>query len=97
MALGICYARPYHLNYSFDRVDDPYQQSFTADSNVDQSFSRFRVAFAKDFRFKPPGDAGFLTHISGGVGVDAGYERWEFKSDVRSASENATTPHFVTL
>src|SRR5688572_13086434 len=24
MAIGICYARPYHLNYSFDRLDDPF-------------------------------------------------------------------------
>src|SRR2546427_10647204 len=35
MALGLCYAQPYHLNYSFDRVDDPFQQAFVADSNVD--------------------------------------------------------------
>jgi hypothetical protein len=81
----------FHINYSFDRVDDPFQKTFTADSNVDQSFSRFRVAFAKDFRFSPPGEAGFLPHVSVGGGIDAGYEKWEFKSDVRSATDHATT------
>jgi hypothetical protein len=91
MALGICYARPYHLNYSFDRVDDPFQKTFVADSNVDQSFNRFRIAFAKDFRLQPQG---FLTHVSGGIGVDAGYERWEFKSTTASASDNATALGF---
>jgi len=90
MALGLCYASPYHLNYSFDRVDDPFQQTFTPDSNVDQSFGRFRAALAKDFRIKEPGEAGFLTHVSGAVAVDAGYERWEFKSTTESASDNST-------
>jgi long-subunit fatty acid transport protein len=90
MALGICYAQPYHLNYSFDKVNDPNQTQFTPDSNVDQSFGRFRVAFAKDFRFKKPGEPGYATHLSAGAGLDLGYERWEFKSAARSASDNAT-------
>ncbi|HLF92987.1 MAG TPA: hypothetical protein VJB14_05975 [Planctomycetota bacterium] len=90
MALGICYARPYHLNYSFDKVADPTQTVFTADSNVDQSFSRFRVAFGKDFRFAKSGESGWFTHLSAGAAVDIGYERWEFKSAARSASDNAT-------
>jgi long-subunit fatty acid transport protein len=89
-ALGICYAQPYHLNYSFDQVADPFQTSFTPDSNVDQSFGRFRIALAKDFRFEKPGVQGFLTHLSVGVGLDVGYERWEFKSAARNASDNAT-------
>jgi long-subunit fatty acid transport protein len=90
LALGVCYARPYHLNYSFDKVTDPELKVFTPTSNIDQSLSRFRVAAAKDFRFSPPGVAGFLTHLSVGVGVDVGIERWEFKSASRSASDTAT-------
>ncbi len=90
MAVGLCYARPYHLNYSFDEVADPLQTTFTPDSNVDQSFSRFRVAFAKDFRFKEAGQPGFLTHLSAAVALDIGYERWEFKSATTDASDNAT-------
>ncbi len=90
MSVGICYARPYHLNYSFDQVDDPAQTVFTPDSNVDQSFNRFRVAFAKDFRIRKPGEAGFFTHLSAGLAVDAGYTRWEFTSTADSASDNVT-------
>jgi hypothetical protein len=87
MAVGICYARPYHLNYSFDQVADPFQTSFEPDSNVDQSFNRFRVAFAKDFRF---GEAGWFNHLSAGLGLDLAYERWEFKSTTQDVSDNAT-------
>ncbi len=90
MAVGICYARPYHLNYSFDQVNDPFQTVFEPDSNVDQSFSRFRVAFAKDFRFAETGQPGWFNHLSAGLGLDAGYERWEFKSTTQDASDNAT-------
>ncbi len=90
MALGICYAQPYHLNYSFDQVNDPTQTQFIPDSNVDQSFGRFRASFAKDFRFRKPGEPGFFNHLSAGAALDLGYERWEFKSTTRSASDNAT-------
>ena len=90
MAVGLCYARPYHLNYSFDELQDPFTTTFAPDTNVDQSFSRFRIAFAKDFRLRPAGEPGFFTHISVGGGLDAGYERWEFKSATESASDNST-------
>ncbi len=90
MAVGFCYARPYHLNYSFDQVDDPFTTTFKADSNVTESFSRFRLAFAKDFRFAPVGDAGWFTHVSAGGGLDVGYERWEFTSVATKVTDNAT-------
>ena len=90
MALGVCYARPYHLNYSFDQVSDPNQTQFTPDSNVDQSFARFRVAYALDFRLRKDGEPGFFTHLSAGAALDLGYERWEFKGETRSVSDNAT-------
>ena len=89
-AVGVCWAQPYHLNYSFDRISDPAQTTFTPDSNVDQSFGRFRVAVAKDFRFQKLGTPGFFTHLSLGASLDLGYERWEFKSAARNASDNAT-------
>jgi long-subunit fatty acid transport protein len=78
MALGVCYARPYHLKYAMDVLSDPNQTAFVPTSNVEQSFSRFRVAFAKDFRLKKVGEAGAFTHIAVGAGVDLSYERWEF-------------------
>lgn len=87
MALGLCYARPYHLNYSFDRLDDPYQKTSNPNSNVDQSFNRFRIALAKDYRIQPEG---FLTHVSLGVGLDAGYEKWAFTSTTSTATDTST-------
>ena len=90
MALGVCYARPYHLNYSFDQINDPNQTQFTPDSNVDQSFARFRVAYAVDFRLRKEGEIGLFPHLSAGAALDLGYERWEFKGQTRSVSDNAT-------
>lgn len=92
MAVGVCFARPYHLNYSFAQVQDPLQTNFTPSSNMEQSFSRFRVAFATDFRLKPAGEAGFFTHVAVGAGLDIGYERWHFTSDAQQESGNATAP-----
>src|SRR5262245_33225384 len=94
MAIGICFARPYHLNYSFDHVEDPAQTTFVPDTNVEQSFSRFRAAFAKDFRFRPAGEGGFFTHLSVGAGVDIGYERWHFDSGGTTTNDTATAPGF---
>jgi hypothetical protein len=94
MAAGFCYARPYHLNYSFNRIDDPLQTEFsttTPNSNLDQAFHRFRVSLAKDFRMSPPGDPGFLTHLSVGVAVDAGYVHRKFHSDIDSVDDGATS------
>jgi long-subunit fatty acid transport protein len=90
MALGVCYARPYVLNYSFDKIEDPSLTTYQADSNMEESFNRFRVAFAKDFRLRPGEETGFFTHLALGAGVDAGYERWEYRSTTQSASDNAT-------
>lgn len=78
MAIGICYARPYHLKYAMDILTSTSQTVFEPRANVEQSLSRFRVAFAKDFRFRPVGETGFFTHLAIGVGADASYERWEF-------------------
>jgi len=78
MALGVCYARPYHIKYAMDILTDPSQTTFVPRSNVEQSFSRFRVAFAKDFRLKALNEPGFLTHVAVGAGLDLSYERWDF-------------------
>jgi len=90
MALGICYARPFNLDYSFDLVNDPRQTTFTPTSNTEESFSRFRVAYAIDFRVKPAGEAGFLTHVSAGAGVDIGFAKWVFTSPTQSLSDTET-------
>jgi long-subunit fatty acid transport protein len=77
-AIGVCYAQPYLLDYAMDQVKDPNQPTFVPEAEVQQVFGRFRVSAAKDFRITDVGTPGFLTHVSGGVGVDLGYERWHF-------------------
>jgi len=90
LAIGFCYAQPYLIDYAMDQVKDPNQPTFVPEAEVQQVFGRFRVSVAKDFRIQDVGTPGFFTHVSGGVALDLGYERWEFKSTTRSASDNAT-------
>lgn len=78
LAIGICYAQPYILDYAMDKVKDPNQSAFVPEAEVQQVFGRFRASAAKDFRIQEPGAPGFFTHVSGGVGLDVGYEHWHF-------------------
>jgi hypothetical protein len=94
MAVGICFARPYHLHYAMDQISDPNQTVFEPTANVEQSLSRFRVAFAKDFRIRPQGEAGLLTHLSLGAGLDVSYERWLFSSPDGQFSDTTSSMGF---
>jgi hypothetical protein len=78
LAIGVCYAQPYLIDYAMDQVKDPNQATFVPEAEVQQVFGRFRVSVAKDFRIQDVGTPGFFTHVSGGVGADLGYERWHF-------------------
>lgn len=91
MAVGLCYARPFDLNYSFDLVNDPLQKTFSPTSNTQESFSRFRVAYALDLRLSGLGEAGFFTHLSAGAGVDVGFVKWQFTSPTQSESDSETS------
>ena len=91
LAIGVCYARPYHLSYTMDSAEDPNQTVFEPDTNIEQSFSRFRACFAKDFRIRGVGEPGFFTHVSFGGAIDIGYERWSVKGAV-TREDNATSP-----
>ena len=90
MAVGLCYAVPYLLNYAMDQVKDPNQPTFVPEAEVEQSLARFRLAFAKDFRIVPPGEAGLLTHVAFGGGLDIGYERWSFSGPGEEVSDSTS-------
>ncbi len=77
-AIGVGFARPYNLDYAMDEILTPSQTAFLPRFEVEESLSRFRLAVARDFRLRPAGEAGFLTHVSVGVGGDLGYEEWRF-------------------
>jgi len=89
MAIGVCYARPYHLNYALNRILDPNQTEFTPKDNVEQAFYRFRAAFARDFKFKD--GPGFFTHLAVGGGLDVGFSRWEFRSTSETDRSDSST------
>jgi len=89
MAFGFCFARPYLLDYAMDQITSSSQTAFEPRNEVKESLSRFRVAFAKDFLIQKKGEPGFLTHAALGLGLDVGYENWEFStpsSDKRDTS-----------
>jgi long-subunit fatty acid transport protein len=92
MAVGFCYAQPYLLQYSLDQVTNPIQTAFIPEAEVQQSLSRFRVAFAKDFAFREADEAGFFTHLSVGLALDIGYERWEFSSPTENEQDTTSAP-----
>jgi long-subunit fatty acid transport protein len=89
-AVGICYARPYLLNYAMDQVTNPNQTTFEPETEIQQDLSRFRVALAKDFKFAEAGTAGFFNHLSVGLSFDIGYERWQFSGLGQDTTDSAT-------
>jgi long-subunit fatty acid transport protein len=79
-AIGAGFARPYNLDYSMDEILSPGQTAFDPRFEVAESLYRFRVAGAHDCRLRSAAEAGFLTHLALGVGLDLGYEEWRFSS-----------------
>ena len=80
MAIGICYSRPYQINYAADEIFDTLQTTFEPDSSIEQSLARFRIAFAYDLRLREPGEPGFFQHLAFGVGLDVGFVNWKFEN-----------------
>jgi hypothetical protein len=57
---------------------------------MDESPQPDPFAFAKDFRLRETGVKGFFSHVSVGVGLDIGYERW--RSHQRRGQPERTAP-----
>jgi hypothetical protein len=74
-AVGFCFAAPFRVEYGLSLLAD--DDVFNA--TLLQSFYRFRLAYAHDFRFSPAGQEGFLTHLSLGIAADLAIVRAEFK------------------
>lgn len=78
LAIGVCYARPYILDYALDQIKDPSRTVFTPEAEVHEDLGRFRVSAAKDFQIQEAGTPGWINHVSAGLGLDVGYETWKF-------------------
>jgi hypothetical protein len=89
MAFGLCFARPYLLNYAMDEVTTANQTTFVPEAEVEQTFTRFRVAFAKDFALRPRGEPGFLTHVAVGAAFDIGSVDWTFQGPSEERSDTS--------
>ena len=86
-SFGLCFTTPFRLKFTYDDRTN----LGAGDEFVDQVFYRIRAAYAYDFRFKPGGSEGFLTHLALGLGLDVNVTDWtltEFK-DIRDALGNS--------
>jgi long-subunit fatty acid transport protein len=84
-AIGFCFTTPFRLKFVYDA--DPTDGVYEGDGLIDQVFYRIRAAYAYDWRFRPPGSEGFLTHLAFGLGLDINVTNWtvtEFKDSVDS-------------
>jgi len=68
-AIGIAFVSPVLLRMAFDAADDPSSPNTWTTS---QRFSRFRLAYARDFKFRAAGEEGLFPHLSIGLGMDLG-------------------------
>ncbi len=89
-AIGICFATPFRLEYIWTQDDPPDFILGNLASATNQTFYRIRAAYARDFRFAPPGAEGFLTHLSLGAGIDVGVTSWEYSRYYQDTSFNAS-------
>ncbi len=87
-SFGICFTTPFRLKFTYTDASSPGQ---TGNEFVDQVFYRIRAAYAYDFRFKPAGEEGFLTHLSLGLGLDVNVTDWTLTNfkDIRDALGNS--------
>lgn len=81
-AFGFCFTSPFRLKFPFSGAP-PFGE---LDQALDQTFYRFRLAYAKDFRFKE--GEGSFTHMAVGLGLDISITDSEF-SDFSSGGVGA--------
>jgi hypothetical protein len=89
-SLGFCLATPFRLRLQYLPYDFTTGTSGSSPLlSVDQSFVRFRAAYARDFQFKADG---FFTHLAVGVGLDLNVTDWEFTEfkSINGGTDTAT-------
>lgn len=66
-AIGLTFVTPILLHMAW------HEPSVNTDTwKTSQRFSRFRLAYARDFKFRTVGEEGFFPHLSIGLGMDLG-------------------------
>lgn len=90
-AVGICVASPVLLRMAFDGPDDSVSPNVWTTT---QSFFRVRLAYARDFRFRPVGEEGWLPHLSVGLGGDIAFTRFEMTDPVLGETDRENRSEF---
>jgi long-subunit fatty acid transport protein len=83
-AVGMSFSTPFRLKFFYT---DTFSSPLTG--TQDQSFYRFRAAYAHDFHLRAPGSEGFFTHVSVGLGADLTVTHWHLE---QFAGDPATLP-----
>jgi hypothetical protein len=90
-ALGVCFTSPLLLRMAFDGPDDSVSPNVWTTT---QSFFRIRLAYARDFRFRPVGEEGWMPHLSVGLGGDLAFSRFEMTDLVLDKTDRETRSEF---
>jgi hypothetical protein len=69
-SLGLGFMTPFRLKFVYDNG---------LDAQLDQTFYRSRVVYARDFDFRPRNEPGWFKHLSAGVGVDLSVTSWKYQ------------------
>lgn len=72
-SLGLCLVSPLYLKLVFDAPDDVSPNVWS----TEQTFTRVRLAYGRDFRFKAVGEEGWLHHLAVGFGADIAFTTFD--------------------
>lgn len=90
-AIGLGFVTPIFLELAFDAPDDALGPNLWS---TEQSFSRLRLAYARDFRFRAAGEEGWLPHFSIGLGADVGFSSIDMKDLTTGATSDDTDEEY---
>jgi hypothetical protein len=91
-ALGICFVSPILLRMAYE-VTDPGLPTPETWKTV-QSFSRLRLAYARDFKFRPLGEEGWFPHLSIGLGMDIGFTTMKMENTAADEDRRGSKTEF---
>lgn len=89
-SIGICVVTPVFLKLVFDAPDDSSPNVWS----TEQSFTRVRLAYGRDFRFKAVGEEGWLQHLAVGLGADIAFTTFDSTDLATGASSGRSRSEF---
>jgi hypothetical protein len=78
-AVGLSFVSPLFLKLAFDAPDDFVSGNLFSPNvwSTEQTFYRVRLAYGRDFRIRPIGEEGWLSHVAIGLAADVGFTTLE--------------------